>query len=145
MHIHTQCLLLKCHLQHGGHQWKLLTSRPPVSKSKATPALQGGPELSKITTKKIIHTSLASFQEMCTYMHQFILRNRAKLTPDTHPQLFQCVGVCDFYLQNKVYGTNLHILEELKASIRCETDCISEDEPVHVNAHFPKKMPEMCG
>ena len=44
--------------------------------------------------------------------------------------------VCDFYLQghlkNKVYATNLHTLEELKANIRREIDSISEDELMRV-------------
>ena len=56
--------------------------------------------------------------------------------------------VCDFYLwrhlKNKVYATNPHTLEELKADIRSEIDSISEDELMCVNAHFLKKMPEMC-
>ena len=52
------------------------------------------------------------------------------------------MGVSDFYvwghLKNKVYATNHHTLEELKASIRREIDCISEIELIHVNAHFLK-------
>ena len=51
-------------------------------------------------------------------------------------------GVCNFYLwghlKNKVYATNPHTLEELKASIRCEIDCIPEIEIMRVNAHFLK-------
>ena len=33
---------------------------------------------------------------------------------------------------------NPHTLEELKASIRHEIDCISEIELIHVNTHFLK-------
>ena len=40
------------------------------------------------------------------------------------------------HLKNKVYATNPHTLEKLKASIRREIDCISEIELTHVNAHF---------
>ena len=36
----------------------------------------------------LIHTSPASFQEIFTYTHQFILQNRANLTPDIHPKFF---------------------------------------------------------
>ena len=34
---------------------------------------------------------------------------------------------------------NPHILQELRASIRREICCISEDELIHVNAHFVKR------
>ena len=34
-------------------------------------------------------------------------------------------------------------MEELKASITREIDCISEIELIYVNAHILKKMPEM--
>ena len=40
------------------------------------------------------------------------------------------------YLKYKIYAINPHVLHELKASIRRDIDCISEDELMHVNAHF---------
>ena len=53
------------------------------------------------------------------------------------------LSVCDFYLRghlkNKVCETIPLTLEELKASIRRETDCISEIELISVNAHFLKR------
>ena len=54
------------------------------------------------------------------------------------------MGVYDFYLQghlkNKVFATNYHILEELKASIKHEIASISEIELIRVNAHFRKRF-----
>ena len=38
-----------------------------------------------------------------------------------------------------MYAMNPHILQELKASIRREIDCISEDELIHVNVYFLKR------
>ena len=49
------------------------------------------------------------------------------------------------HMKNNVYATNLDTLEELKPSIVREIDSISEDELMHVNAHFLKKMQGMCG
>ena len=39
-------------------------------------------------------------------------------------------------LENKVYATNVHILEEFKASIRREIDSILKDELIRVNSHL---------
>ena len=39
----------------------------------------------------------------------------------------------------KVYAMNPNTLEELKANIRGEIDCILETELIHVNAHFLKR------
>ena len=53
------------------------------------------------------------------------------------------MGICDFYLwrrlENKVYATNPHTLEELKASIMREIYSISEIELIRVNANFLKR------
>ena len=50
---------------------------------------------------------------------------------------------CNFYLwgylKYKMYAMNPHILQELKANIRREIGCISEDELMHVYAHFVKR------
>ena len=43
------------------------------------------------------------------------------------------------YLKYRMYAMNPHILQELKASIRREIDCISEDELIHVNVYFLKR------
>ena len=43
------------------------------------------------------------------------------------------------HLKDKVYATNPQTLEELKTSIRREIDSISEDDLMHVNAHFLKR------
>ena len=43
------------------------------------------------------------------------------------------------HFKNKVYSTNHHTLEELKASIWREIDSISKDELMRVNAHFLKR------
>ena len=45
----------------------------------------------------------------------------------------------------KIKIANPQTLEELKANIRREIGCISEFELIHINAHFIKKMPVMCG
>ena len=42
------------------------------------------------------------------------------------------------HLKNKVYATNPQTLEELKASISYEINCISEIELILVNAQFLK-------
>ena len=49
------------------------------------------------------------------------------------------------HLKNKVYTTNPQTLEEFKQVSDVEIDSISEDELMHVNAYFLKKMPTMCG
>ena len=72
----------------------------------------------------------------------------ANFTPDICFQFFKCVEVCDFYLWGhlkiKVYATNPHILEELKASIRSEIDYF-ENWINPCKCTFHKNVPEMCG
>ena len=52
------------------------------------------------------------------------------------------MGYFDFclwgHLKNKVYATNPHTLEELKANVTREIDSISEGELIRVKAHFLK-------
>ena len=156
--------MLKCRSQHGGWRWQPLIVQVLASKSKAIPPLHGILQLSKITKKnnrlpydmrcwKCSPPSSTHFWHLFFRKCEFTRFNSISKTQPisrlilafSSSNLWGFVAYTLFSrLPPWIKIANLHILEELKASIRREIDSISEIELIRVNAHFQKIICQKC-